>query len=243
MSEYKFLINPAGSNFSYQDLKYVFEQNFAFLELASGYTFAPLEETDEPAGSILPDAKVIGFLPSSEFPNLTFLALAKRGIMFNIGATGTYDLSEIRGLGLHELGHNLRMRHTDNPYSVMSMFRFRTKADKSLLWRADLLRLHDVEPKTPNPVGWVSVDKELNVMIPAVQYGGSQWCVRLKHLSGATFIADKYYEADDGVSMEEKAVLTSDDQLHLSDVSYLGFSYPSVRFQITPDFKFNLITE
>ena len=54
-------------------------------------------------------------------------------------------------------------------------------------------------------------------------------------------VVDKSYLADDGIEMVEKAVLAPNDELHLMDVSFLGITYPLIRFDITSDMKFILI--
>jgi hypothetical protein len=236
MSHFEFTINPEGSKFSFEELKLVFEQNHRFIEQTSNHTFAPITETDtDPEFR----EKSYWFKPKSEFGSRNVMALAERGSKFNIDNIKYLDLHELRGLALHELGHNVRLVHTDNKYSVMSVNPFRSRDDKSLLWRADLLKLHEVAPLNPNPVGLVTVDNGLSVMIPALTFEGKQWGVKLKVISGGKWMVDKYYEAEDDVQMVEKAFMT-ETELRLEDVSYLGFVYPLVRFKITPDLRFIL---
>jgi len=237
----QFFINPEGSTYSCDELKVIIQQNFAFIEKYSDYTFLPLQCSDLSPRVSHPEGKVIGFQPATEFSNAFHLAVAIQGVVVNIDRTWFFSKQELRCLFLHELGHNLGMAHTDYRYSIMSTFKLRRNKDMCTPWRDDLQALCALSPSCILPTGWISVDEELTIMIPAVQYEGAQWSAVLRHLSEDTFIIDRSYLQED-MKMIEKAVLVG-EELHLKDVSYLGLPFPLVRFSITPDLKFVLIRD
>lgn len=237
----QYFINDEGSTYSCDELKVLFQQNFAFIEKYSDYTFNPIQCASLPPGERIVGGRVIGFLPATEFSNSMHLAQARNGVVFNIDRTWFFSKQELRCLALHEIGHNLGMAHTDYRYSVMSTFKLRRNKDMCTPWRDDLQALCALSPTCIIPTGWISVDEELTIMIPAVQYEGEQWSAVLRHLYDDTFIIDRSYLQED-MKMIEKATLVG-EELHLKDVSYLGLPYPLVRFEITPDLKFVLIRE
>ena len=235
----KFGINPDGSNFSYEELKRIVEQCLSFFRRATGRDIAPVTRTTETRGTY--DNRVISFLPRDQFSNPTVLALAAAGIWFNRSTTGHMDLHELRWLIMHELAHNFGLKHDPNSrYTVMSTRRFRTLSDYTLLWRQDLIGLG-------SNVALCSADEGLRIMIPAitiinVEGEREQWAARLRVLKPGVWVIDKSYFPDDGIQMIENARLTDNDELHLVDVDHLGLRYQQVRFKITPDLKFLLIT-
>jgi len=239
----QYFINSEGSTYSCDELKVIFQQNFAFIEKYSDYTFNPLQCSGMEPGVRIVGARVIGFQPATWFSNPLFLAIAANGVVFNTDRTWFFSLPELRGLGLHEIFHNLGLAHTDYRYSVMSTFKLRRNKDMSLPWRDDLQALCALSPSCILPTGWISVDEDLTIMIPAVQYEGAQWSAVLRHLYDDTFIIDRSYLQED-MKMIEKAVLVGEDTLLLKDVCHLGLiCYPEVRFNITPDLKFVLIRD
>jgi len=239
----QYFINSNGSTYSCDELKVIIQQNFAFIEKYSDYTFNPLQCSDLSPRTRHSEGKVIGFQAATEFSNAFHLAVAINGVVFNIDRTWFFSKQELRCLFLHELGHNLGMAHTDYRYSIMSTFRLRRNKDMCTHWRDDLQALCALSPSCIIPTGWISVDEELTIMIPAVQYEGAQWSAVLRHLYDDTFIIDRSYLQED-MKMIEKAVLVGEDELLLKDVCHLGLiCYPEVRFNITPDLKFVLIRE
>ena len=94
-------INPEGSNFTYEELRVVMEQNFGMIELVSEYRFNPIVETDAPAGYRNDDCKVIGFQPKEWFNSPGHTAIAIHGMVFNIDKVVFLDLRTLRSIGLH----------------------------------------------------------------------------------------------------------------------------------------------
>lgn len=238
----KFYINPEGSNFDYSSLKTIFEQNFQMISQVCSLEFEGIEESALRAVDY--PERLARFSPSSDFI-LNRLALAAGGINYNIVGIANFSLPEFRWLTLHELQHNFGIHHTSRIESVMSTSNARLSNGSSLLWRYDLIRLWEKYPKSPKPIGLVSVDTEYTVMIPSIVIFGIEMSARLKyHPLGQFWLMDYSYTANDGVDMEEKAALLAGDILELRDVSFLGVSIPLVRMQIYQDgnhWKFKLI--
>lgn len=232
MRHIEYHLNPTGSKFSYDELVKILRQNIGFIESSSGHTFGDIKPTTDTRGTF--NKKVISFLPPDDFSPKT-MAMARAGINFNTKYTDRMNLAELRGLALHEMGHNVGLNHTDKKESVMSLHKFRSPSDKSLLWRRDIIKMG-------GKVGVVSVDEDLSVMIPSVWWNGKEWAVKLKRDSRGIWYAANTYEADDDVNMDERAFLRDGDILELEDVCYLGITFPRVvRFQITPSLNFELI--
>lgn len=241
MREFQYLINPKWSEFSYEQLKVIFRQNFDFIEQVSDNTFTPLEETDADPLVGVRGKYMISFLPSETFPHPTARAIARGGLIYNSDKVKHLSLSELRGIGLHEISHNMGLPHTDYTHSIMTDNLFISPNHRWLFWRHDLLKFHEIAPKTTEPVGFISIDEDLRIMIPAVTKDGKQWSAVLRHLTAMTWIIDRSYFADDGITMQEKASLSENGELHLEDVNYLGSIFTLLRFEITPDLKFILI--
>lgn len=235
------LINPEGSNFSYEQLRDVFQQNIFMIEMLTDHEFNPIAEGP---GWLSPqdDTKliVIKFLPKSEFGSPFHLAGIRPSgtpgvtwIGFNINMIGMLTLPFIRALGLHEQGHEpLGMGHIkDSKYTIMSTHEHRKMIDKSLFWRHDFIKLGC-------NVGHIFADEHMRIMIPSITHPGTQtqWGVVLQYLSENVFGIKHAYEADDGVEMEEKATFFDDDGdgiLELHNVTTVdGVVHPLARFKM-----------
>lgn len=215
--KYNFSINPSGSNFTYKQLKEMLATNMRFVSQATRHTFSEITETDRTRGDFR--NRVLSFLPSTEFNKSTYLAVAAGGIRVNIERTRWLDYYDMRALLLHELLHNVGVHHTESLYSVMSVNKFRSIKNFSLLWRRDLIELGC-------NIGIVSVDEKLNIMIPAIWYQGKQWAVRLKNVKPQVWSVHHAYEADDAVELETRATLLPGDIISLDRISFLGTTYP-----------------
>lgn len=238
----QYFINSEGSAYSCEELKVIIIQNFKFIEKYSDYTFNEPQCAALEPGVRIPGGKVIGFQPATWFSNPLFLAIAANGVVINQDRTWFFSEMELRCLIYHELQHTVGIAHTSYRYSVMSTFKLRRNKDMCLPWRDDLNALCALSPSCMIPTGYISVSEDLTIMIPAVKYEGAQWSAVLRNISGDTFIIDRSYLQEDGITQIEKAVLVN-DELHLKDVSYLGIPYSLVKFEITPDLKFILIRE
>jgi len=230
--EFNIKINPENSGFTYEELESVFKRNAIAISRASSHTFLPFEEThtnNEPP--TFPN-KVIRWRPPTEFSRPNIMALAAQGIKYNTGNTGNLNLQEVRRLGLHELGHNVQLYHTSYRYSIMTQSAFRSNKDYSMLWRKDLLDLHASAPKTPEPVGYISVDEDLRILIPSIMAYGEEHEVRLRSIGNGTWLADVVHAPNDGRDMVEQAFLMPGDELHLHNVLYMGLIYPLVKMKI-----------
>ncbi len=234
MTEQRWYINPEGSQFTYKQLRTMLRQNFAFISRASSYTFT-IEQTT--ARTLPWPNKVLRFDPPEAFSKPTQLALAGAGISVNASSTKDFDKKNMRQLLHHEIGHNVGLGHDQHSkYTIMTQVpRFDRRSYFSLLWREDLLDLHLKAPNRDVPVGWCSGDEDFNIMIPAIWAKGEQWQVRLKHYKDKTWRADIMEPEGVNRRMKEKAVLVN-GQLHIKDLSYLGHTLPTQRFNIVPSF-------
>ena len=230
MTHFNYYLNPEGSNYSFEDLRDILEPNFQMISQACSHTFSPITETE--SRDLPYPEKLIKFSPEENFAPGR-LALASKGIDFNIEGVENYTLPQIRRLALHELGHNLGMGHVPFKESVMSVHEHRSPLDKSLLWRYDLIQLWDKAPKSEKPIGLVSVDADFNVMIPSIVILGIEMSIKLRYYPiGQFWMVSHSYTANDGVDMEERAELLTGDILELHNLSFLGWTIPVVRMQI-----------
>ena len=251
----KYAINPEGSLFTFEQLVVILQQNLDFISLVTGHTF---EVNPVPSTKITGDQveEVIRFRPDDEFSSPTQLALAAAGIKFNIARMVNYDLVELRELMLHELGHRTGIKHTQDPFSVMSTYRFRSSDDKSLLWRKDLIDYHNYAPRDDQSVvGRCSINEEFAIMVPAFLWddgtgnGVQEWSFKLRYVQGGNYwLVNKSYKgADDGVNMQVMASAVVPDpindpeyvELQLRDAFWIvgdtTFVVPLVRFSIDGD--------
>jgi len=230
----KYAINASGSKFGYNDLRFVIEQNLAFLERFSSLRFDPIQETDDPPEAATYYRRIISFVESFPSANKHSYATSNfHQIAFNTSAMNFMTTEQIRAVTLHEMFHHLQLHHDTERYSIMTGYRFRNIATTSLLWRHDLIELQMKYPLGMTPIGWCSADKDLRIMIPAIMYQDQQWSLRMRHVYGETFVMEKDYVANDGVDMELKAHLMPDEELWIYDLSFLGFNYPLLKFKIT----------
>ncbi len=229
----QYCINAEGSNFTYEELRGVFEQNLGMISLVSDFKFLPIYETDYEPGVYNPDCKVIGFLPSLPFfsSKPSHKARAVRGVVFNIGSIRYETLGEIRAIGLHELGHNVYLSHTNYRYSIMTLYKLAPTYQRGLFWRADIIALDSISSLIGQPIAFVTANERLDISIPSVVNADQEWSVRLKHLYDDTWVTEYVYLAGDGVDMIEMSFVEN-DVLTILGLHWLGFDFTVVQFRI-----------
>lgn len=229
--EYQYRINPALSQFSYEELKGSLNRVLVSYARATGHTFAPIEQSDliQPQ---YPD-RLVRFRPAIEFPNNAY-ALAASGTKIRDNSSVAADPFLLEGVIRHEVGHNFYLTHTTtNPHSIMYINFLASRESRSMLWRADLLELNRRHTPSEQPVGYIEVDEKISVMIPSIELEGVENSVRLRYFpDGEFWLVDKHYVPDDGKDMIEKATLLEGDILELRDVLYMGIEFPLVRMQV-----------
>ncbi|PHS13491.1 MAG: hypothetical protein COA78_07065 [Blastopirellula sp.] len=242
MKRFNYAINIDGSTLSYEAVAALFLNNFKTISSVCGLTFDEITQTDERKRAY--PLKLIKFSDGSNFKSIN-MAVARAGVDFNIGKTAGKSPEWLRRLALHETGHNFGLKHTQIIESVMSVNRFRHPRGKSLLWRKDLIDLHNIAPSNPKPVALISVDEDFDVMIPSIVIGGVEMSVRLRYYPiGKFWMPSRVYSANDGVDMEERAKLMAGDILELSDVSFMGVNIGTVKMRLYKDgqyWKFELV--
>lgn len=188
MTKIQWLINPEGSNFTYEQLEPILTWNLKMVEMASEFEFEPVQPTTLRPGEQPRGQKMFYYAPKEDFSNQRVAAIAAQGAKFN--TRYALSLPVTQGVLMHEIGHNYRLRHVlegepNFKYSIMSEYNLFGHINRTLLYRPDIIKMNTVPFSNGlviPPKNVIFADSQFRLMVPAVDYQGGQIWILMQYL-------------------------------------------------------------